>query len=126
VEGEGGAARLEDPAGLGDAAGAVEPARPQPLGEGGEVPGVDEVAVGGGLAADGVEAGAVQQRRQQRVAGAGLVEPRDGSGGAGRAASRPGSPAAGGGGARGVVARSRHRMPRQRLARAAYPKGQKR
>jgi hypothetical protein len=48
------------------------------------VPGVDQVPVRGGLAAGGVEAGAVQQRREQGVlAGGGrLVEPGERGGGA--------------------------------------------
>jgi hypothetical protein len=75
VVGERGPSHLEDRARLGDAGGALEAARPQAPDQRGEVPGVDGLAVRRGLAADGLEAGAVRQRRRQRVAGARLVEP---------------------------------------------------
>jgi hypothetical protein len=87
------------------------------------VPGVDEeVPVGGGLAADRVETGAVQQRRQQRVGGARLVQARQrGRGARERGEERRVGGAAGGGGrgAEEAVERAGHRrvQPFQRLAR---------
>ena len=47
------------------------------------MPGIDREPVSGGLATHRVEAGAVEQRRSERVAGGSLVEPGEGGGGAG-------------------------------------------
>jgi hypothetical protein len=63
VVGRRGAARLEGRPGLGDAARAREAARPETLGRRGGVPGVDQELVGGGPAADRVEAGGEQRVR---------------------------------------------------------------
>ena len=70
----------EDGAAVDDAERAVH-AQAQPFEHGGEVPGVDRLAVDRGLAADGVEPGAVQKGRQQRMAGECLVEPGERRGG---------------------------------------------
>ena len=70
----------EDGAAVDDAERAVH-AQAKPFEHGGEVPGIDHKAVDRGLAADRVEPGAVQKRRQQRMAGECLVEPGDGGGG---------------------------------------------
>ena len=70
----------EDGAAVDDAERAVH-AQAKPFEHGGEVPGIDRLAVDRGLAADGVEPGAVQEGRQQRMAGECLVEPGDGRGG---------------------------------------------
>ncbi len=50
-------------------------AQAQPLEHGGEVPGVDRLAVDGGLAADRLEPGAVEQGRPERVVRRRLIEP---------------------------------------------------
>jgi hypothetical protein len=71
------------------------------------VPGGDEQAVDGGLATDGVEAGAVQERGQRRVRTAGgLIEPRQ------RGGERRGVGGAGGGrrGAEEAVGWADHRV----------------
>ena len=52
-------------------------AQPQPLQHGGEVPGVDQLAVDRGLAAHRVEPGAVEESRKERMAVQRLVEPGD-------------------------------------------------
>ena len=70
----------EDGAAVDDAERAVH-AEAKPFEHGGEVPGIDRLAVDRGLAAHGVEPGAVQEGRQQRMAGERLVEPGDGGGG---------------------------------------------
>ncbi|MDO9714067.1 hypothetical protein [Paracraurococcus lichenis] len=51
---------------------------------GGEVPGVDQMAIRRGLAPGRIEAGPVQQGRQQRMQGGGGVEPRDRCAGQGK------------------------------------------
>lgn len=61
---------------------AGHPTRPQALDQGSEVPKVEEAAVDRDLLADSREPAAVQQRRQQGVLVAGLVEAGDGQGGA--------------------------------------------
>ena len=70
----------EDGAAVDDAERAVH-AQAKPFEHGGEVPGIDRLAVDRGLAAHRVEPGAVQEGRQQRMAGERLVEPGDGGGG---------------------------------------------
>ena len=72
---------VEDHAAVDDAQFAVH-AQPQAFEHRGEVPGVDRLAVDGGLAAHRVEAGAVEEGRQQRMAAQRLVEPGEGGGGA--------------------------------------------
>jgi hypothetical protein len=79
VQGEGGLCRLQDVGAVDDAQIGVH-AQPQAFDGCGEVPGVDQLAVGGGLLADGGEAGAVQKRLGQRMAGERLVEPASTSG----------------------------------------------
>ena len=64
----------EDGAAVDDAERAVH-AQAKPFEHGGEVPGIDRLAVDRGLAAHRVEPGAVQEGRQQRMAGERLVEP---------------------------------------------------
>ena len=70
----------EDGAAVDDAERAVH-AQAKPFEHGGEVPGIDHLAVDRGLAADGVEPGAVQEGRQKRMAGERLVEPGERRGG---------------------------------------------
>ena len=70
----------EDGAAVDDAERAVH-AQAKPFEHGGEVPGIDHLAVDRGLAAHGVEPGAVQEGRQQRMAGECLVEPGERRGG---------------------------------------------
>ena len=70
----------EDGAAVDDAERAVH-AQAKPFEHGGEVPGIDRLSVDRGLAAHGVEPGAVQKRRQQRMAGERLVEPGERRGG---------------------------------------------
>ena len=70
----------EDGAAVDDAERAVH-AQAKPFEHGGEVPGIDHKAVDRGLAAHGVEPGAVQKRRQKRMAGECLVEPGERRGG---------------------------------------------
>ena len=70
----------EDGAAVDDAERAVH-AQAKPFEHGGEVPGIDRLAVDRGLAADGVEPGAVQEGRQKRMAGERLVEPGERRGG---------------------------------------------
>ncbi|HVC61574.1 MAG TPA: hypothetical protein VND19_14575 [Acetobacteraceae bacterium] len=67
---------VEDVAAVDDAERAVH-AQPQPLQHRGEVPGVDQLSVDGGLAARRVEPGAVEKSRKQRVAIQRLIEPGD-------------------------------------------------
>ncbi len=57
-------------------------AQAQALEQGGEVPGVDGLAVGLRLAADRLEAGPVEEGRAERVGGEGLVEAGERGGGA--------------------------------------------
>ena len=57
-------------------------AQAHPFDQGGEVPGVDRLAVDRGLTAHRVEPGAVGPGRGERVVGDGRVEPGDGAGGA--------------------------------------------
>ena len=66
----------EDGAAVDDAERAVH-AQAKPFEHGGEVPGIDRLSVDRGLAAHGVEPGAVQEGRQKRMAGERLVEPGD-------------------------------------------------
>ena len=54
-------------------------AQAQPLEDGGEVPGIDAVAVHRGLAADRLEPRPMQKRRQQGMIVERLVEPGDGA-----------------------------------------------
>ena len=70
----------EDGAAVDDAERAVH-AEAKPFEHGGEVPGIDHKAVDRGLAAHGVEPGAVQEGRQKRMAGERLVEPGERRGG---------------------------------------------
>ena len=70
----------EDGAAVDDAERAVH-AQAKTFEHGGEVPGIDRLSVDRGLAAHGVEPGAVQEGRQKRMAGERLVEPGDGGGG---------------------------------------------
>ena len=70
----------EDGAAVDDAERAVH-AQATPFEHGGEVPGIDHKAVDRGLAADRVEPGAVQEGRQQLMAGERLVEPGECRGG---------------------------------------------
>ena len=70
----------EDGAAVDDAERAVH-AQAKPFEHGGEVPGIDRLAVDRGLAAHRVEPGAVQEGRQQRMAGECLVEPGERRGG---------------------------------------------
>ena len=70
----------EDGAAVDDAERAVH-AQAKPFEHGGEVPGIDHLAVDRGLAAHGVEPGAVQEGRQKRMAGECLVEPGERRGG---------------------------------------------
>ena len=70
----------EDGAAVDDAERAVH-AQAKPFEHGGEVPGIDRLAVDRGLAAHRVEPGAVQKGRQQRMAGERLVEPGERRGG---------------------------------------------
>ena len=70
----------EDGAAVDDAERAVH-AQAKPFEHGGEVPGIDHKAVDRGLAAHGVEPGAVQEGRQKRMAGERLVEPGERRGG---------------------------------------------
>ena len=70
----------EDGAAVDDAERAVH-AQAKPFEHGGEVPGIDRLAVDRGLAAHGVEPGAVQEGRQKRMAGERLVEPGERRGG---------------------------------------------
>ena len=70
----------EDGAAVDDAQRAVH-AQAKPFEHGGEVPGIDRLAVDRGLAADRVEPGAVQEGRQQRMTGERLVEPGERRGG---------------------------------------------
>ena len=70
----------EDGAAVDDAERAVH-AQAKPFEHGGEVPGIDHQAVDRGLAAHGVEPGAVQEGRQKRMAGECLVEPGERRGG---------------------------------------------
>ena len=70
----------EDGAAVDDAERAVH-AQAKTFEHGGEVPGIDHLAVDRGLAAHGVEPGAVQEGRQQRMAGERLVEPGERRGG---------------------------------------------
>ena len=71
---------IEDGAAIDDAERAVH-AQPQPLQHGGEVPGVDQLAVDRGLAAHRVEPGAVEEGRPQGMDVQRLVEPGDGGSG---------------------------------------------
>ena len=71
---------IEDGAAVDDAERAVH-AQAKAFEHGGEVPGIDRLAVDRGLAAHRVEPGAVQKGRQQRVAGERLVEPGERGGG---------------------------------------------
>ena len=73
---------IEDGAAVDNAQRAVH-AQPQAFEHGGEVPGIDRLAVDRGLAAHRVEPGAVEEGRAQRVAAERLVEPGEGGGGAG-------------------------------------------
>ena len=70
----------EDGAAVDDAERAVH-AQAKPFEHGGEVPGIDRLAVDRGLAADRVEPGAVQEGRQKRMAGERLIEPGERRGG---------------------------------------------
>ena len=70
----------EDGAAVDDAERAVH-AEAKPFEHGGEVPGIDQLAVDRGLAAHRVEPGAVQEGRPQRVTGERLVEPGERRGG---------------------------------------------
>ena len=70
----------EDGAAVDDAQRAVH-AQAKTFEHGGEVPGIDHQAVDRGLAAHGVEPGAVQEGRQKRMAGECLVEPGERRGG---------------------------------------------
>ena len=70
----------EDGAAVDDAERAVH-AQAKPFEHGGEVPGIDRLSVDRGLAAHGVEPGAVQEGRQKRMAGERLVEPGERRGG---------------------------------------------
>ena len=70
----------EDGAAVDDAERAVH-AQAKTFEHGGEVPGIDRLSVDRGLAAHGVEPGAVQEGRQQRMAGERLVEPGERRGG---------------------------------------------
>ena len=70
----------EDGAAVDDAERAVH-AEAKPFEHGGEVPGIDRLAVDRGLAAHRVEPCAVQKGRQQRVTGERLVEPGERRGG---------------------------------------------
>ncbi len=79
----------EDGAAIDDAECAVH-TQAEAFEHGGEMPGVNRLAVGGGLVADGVEPDAVQKRRQQRMTGERLVEPGEGAGGARQCASECG------------------------------------
>jgi hypothetical protein len=108
------AAGLEHLARFREVSGAGHAARPQPLDQGGEVPGVDEEPVDRGLPAHGVEPGAVPQRRQQGVAVAGLVKPGDGGGGA-----RQGTEQRGAGGVEGGRGHNEGR-PFRRLGTSCY------
>ena len=80
----------EDGAAVDDAERAVH-AQAKPFEHGGEVPGIDRLAVDRGLAADGVEPGAVQEGRQQRMAGERLVEPGEAAAACARAPASAGS-----------------------------------
>ncbi len=69
---------VEDRAAVDDAQRAIH-AQPQAFEDGGEMPGVDRLAVDGGLAAHGVEADGVEESRPQRMAFQGLIEAGEGS-----------------------------------------------
>ena len=76
VQAEGVAGGREDAAAVDDPQRVVH-AQAQPFEHGGEVPRVDGLAVGGGLAADRFQPPAVQQRRPQGMGAQRLVEPGD-------------------------------------------------
>ena len=78
----------EDGAAVDDAERAVH-AQAKPFEHGGEVPGIDRLAVDRGLAAHRVEPGAVQKGRQKRMAGERLVEPGERRGGLRQGAGQP-------------------------------------
>jgi hypothetical protein len=65
-------------------------AQPQAFEHGGEVPGIDRLAVHRGLAADGIESGAGQKGRQQGMRTEGLIKPGESAGGARQLASECG------------------------------------
>ena len=65
--------------------------RRKPFEHGGEVPGIDRLAVDRGLAAHRVEPGAMQKGRAQRMAGERLVEPGEAAAARARAAASAGS-----------------------------------
>jgi hypothetical protein len=79
VQGEGGAGGIEDLAAFDDAQIRVH-LQAQALDGGGEVPGVDQRAIGCGLLPHRLEPGPVQKRLAQRMVCASLVEPGDGGG----------------------------------------------
>ena len=79
VLGEGVAGGLEDRAAVGDAERRIH-AQAQAFEERGEVPGVDEKSVDGGVAAHRLEPDAVQQGRGERVMLERLVEAGEGGG----------------------------------------------
>ena len=99
----------EDGAAVDDAERAVH-AQAKPFEHGGEVPGIDRLAVDRGLAAHGVEPGAVQKGRQKRMAGERLVEPGERRGGLRQGA-----------GQRRIQVFSRRR-PQQRLEHFFHPR----
>ena len=68
--------RIEHHAAIDDAQRAVH-AQPKSFEHGGEMPGVDRLAVDGGLAAHGLQAGAVEEGRTERMTCQNLVEPRE-------------------------------------------------
>ena len=85
VQGERGFCLLEDVGAVDDAQGGVQ-AQPQAFDGCGEVPRLDQLPVGSGLATDELEPGAVEKSLGQGMAGERLVEP--GDGGARRRARR--------------------------------------
>jgi hypothetical protein len=90
MEGKGAQLGIDDDAAL-DNSQPVRHTEAQAFEEGGQMPGIDQLAIDRGLPADGFQSGTVEERRQQRVSSECLVEPRDGAGGARqrRATARP-------------------------------------
>ena len=60
--------RLEDHAAVDDAEFVIH-ADPHPFQQGGEMPGINQLGIGGGLTADRLEPGAMEKSRQQWMAG---------------------------------------------------------
>jgi hypothetical protein len=80
------AGRIEDHAAIDDAQSVVH-AQPKALEHRGQVPWINRLAIHGCLTTHGVQPGAIQKSRQQRVTDNSLVHPGDSRGGAGKRVS---------------------------------------